>query len=99
MLRTWKLETWNLKLSLPSATDRRQDRNFTILWKRRLKQLLPPHVVLIKKNIDVLAQVSLLIQHSVTQARMLAPEDLQRFTQLLRVRVHADLVLPGSEVS
>ena len=82
-----------------AAAHRRQDRDFAVVGKSGVQQLLAPHVILVQKNVDMLPEVSLFVHHSIAQARMLPPQATQSLTDGLRRSVHDDLTLSIRKVS
>ena len=77
----------------PSAADRRQYRNLAIVWQRRVEQFLAPHIVVVEKNVYMLPELSLFIQHAIAQANVPAPQTIESFTNGCRRRIDNDLTL------
>ena len=77
----------------PSAADRRQNRNLAIVWQRCFEQFLAPDVVVVEKNVYMLSQLPLLIQHAIAQANVPPPQIIKSFTNGCRRRVDNDLTL------
>src|SRR5882757_4815017 len=75
-----------------------QDRNLTVLRERCVEQLLAPYIVVIQKNVYVLPQLPLLIQHAIAQANVPLPQTIERFTNSCRRRINSDLTLPVGKV-
>jgi hypothetical protein len=77
-----------------STAHRRQDRNLAVIRDSGIKELFAPNVIIVKENIYVRSQLSLLIDYSVAQAQMLPPQNIQRFTKRRGGSFDDDLPLP-----
>src|SRR5882724_9401493 len=83
--------------SLPSA-HRRQNRYLAVFRKRRVEQFFTSYVVIVEKNVYVLPELPLFIQHSIAQANMPAPQSVKSFPNGCSRRVNDDLALSVRKV-
>jgi len=82
-----------------SAAHRRQNRYLAVVRQRRVEQFFTSNVVVVEKNVYVLPELSLFVQHAIAQANVPAPQSVKSFPNGCSRRVNDDLTLSVGKVS